>query len=113
VARRIGNDESASRRREIPIGDVDRNSLLALSAKPVREQRKINEPGRPIDLALLHRSELIFIDSFGIMQKPADQRGFPVVYASGSRETKQVFLQLLLQERVESFRNRESVGHQK
>ena len=103
VAGRIGDDEFAPRGGEIAIGDVDRDSLLAFGAQAVREQRKIDQAGRAIDLALLHRSELIFVNALGVVQQPADQRRFAVVHAAGGRETQQILLQFLLQERVESF----------
>ena len=42
VARRVGDDEFPPRRREIAIGDVDGDALLALGLEPVDEQRKID-----------------------------------------------------------------------
>ena len=41
VARRIGDDEFAARRREIAIGDVDGDLLLALGLQAVDEQREV------------------------------------------------------------------------
>jgi hypothetical protein len=38
VAGRISNDEFTARRREIPVGHVNRNALLAFSAQPVGKQ---------------------------------------------------------------------------
>jgi len=37
MARRVGNDELAARRSEIPIGDIDGNALFALGPQPVGE----------------------------------------------------------------------------
>ena len=42
VARRIGDDEGAPRRREKAVGDVDRDALLALVLEPVEQQREID-----------------------------------------------------------------------
>ena len=41
VARRVGDDEFPPRRREIAIGDVDGDLLLALGLQPVDQQREI------------------------------------------------------------------------
>ena len=42
VSRRIGDDERALGGREKPIGDIDRDALLALGLKPVDEEREID-----------------------------------------------------------------------
>ena len=42
MARRVGQNELALGRREIAIGDVDGDALLALGAQAVGEQRKID-----------------------------------------------------------------------
>jgi hypothetical protein len=68
VARRVGDDELAAGRREVAIGDVDRDSLLALGAQAVGEQREIDRSGRAVDLALLHGGELVFEDGLAVVQ---------------------------------------------
>jgi hypothetical protein len=45
VARRVGDDELAPRRREVAVGDVDGDALLALGFEAVGEQREV-ELGR-------------------------------------------------------------------
>ena len=42
VAGRVGDDELARRRREVAVGDVDRDALLALGAQAVGEQREVH-----------------------------------------------------------------------
>ena len=42
VAGGVGEDERAPRRREVPVGDVDRDALLALGAQAVGEQREVD-----------------------------------------------------------------------
>ena len=41
VAGRVGDDELAPRGREVAVGDVDRDALLALGAQAVGEQRQV------------------------------------------------------------------------
>ena len=41
VAGRVGDDERAPRRREVAVGDVDRDALLALGAQAVGQQREV------------------------------------------------------------------------
>ncbi len=42
VARRVGDDELALRRREVAVGDVDGDALLALGLQAVGEQREVD-----------------------------------------------------------------------
>ena len=46
VPRRVGEDERAPRRREVAVGDVDRDPLLALRAQAVGEQRQVGRRRR-------------------------------------------------------------------
>ena len=39
---RVGDDERAARGREIAVGDIDRDALLALVFEPVEQQREID-----------------------------------------------------------------------
>jgi hypothetical protein len=41
VARAVRDDEPPARRREIAVGDVDRDPLLALRSQPVGQQRQV------------------------------------------------------------------------
>ncbi len=73
MSRRIRDDELALGRRKIPVRHINRDALLAFSAKAIRQQRKINRPSSAVDAALLNGSELVLIHRFGVMQQPPDQ----------------------------------------
>src|SRR5712692_9333909 len=64
----ICNDEFPPFRREIAVGYIDGDSLLSLRAQAIRQQGKINWPRRTVDAALLHRSELVFVDRLRVME---------------------------------------------
>ena len=61
VAGRVGDDEVRAGGREIAVGDVDRDALLALGLEPVDEQREIDVlAGRAVAPRIgLKRRELI------------------------------------------------------
>jgi hypothetical protein len=42
VARTVGDDEPPPRRREVAVGDVDGDALLALGAQAVGQQREVD-----------------------------------------------------------------------
>src|SRR5262249_12874497 len=42
----VSDDKGTTQRREIPIRDIDRDALLALSIEPIKQQRKINVGAR-------------------------------------------------------------------
>ena len=54
---------------------------------------------RVIHRRFADRSELVLVDALGIVQQPADQRGFAVVHAARGREAQQ-FLLFVLPEKV-------------
>ena len=89
VARCIGNDELPSGGTEIPVGHINGDSLFALSSQPIRQQGEINRSTRAVDLAFLHRGELVLVDGFRVVQQSTDQCGLAVIHASGGGETKQ------------------------
>ena len=47
-------------------------------------------PARAIDLALLHRGELVFEHGLAVVEQAADQRGLAVVHAAGRGEAQKV-----------------------
>ncbi len=89
VAGRVGEDELAARRREVPVGDVDRDPLLALGPQTVGEERKIDRPGGPVLRRLLHRVQLILVDRPRVVEQPPDQRALPIVHAAGGADAEQ------------------------
>ena len=92
MPRCIGDDKGALRRGKEPIGDVDRDTLLALVLEPIEQQRKINfVTGRPETPGFaLQRAELVVEDRTALVEQPADQRRFAVVDRPAGSETQQI-----------------------
>ena len=89
MAGRVGEDELAPRGREVAVGDVDRDPLLALGAKAVGEQREVNRPGIPVLRRLLDRMHLVFVHRLRIVEQPSDQRALPIVHAAGGADAQE------------------------
>ena len=86
VAGRVGDDELALARREVAVGDVDRDALLALGLEAVGEEREVD---RLAAAGLgLERVELVGEDGAAVEQKPADQRALAVVDRAGGEEAQ-------------------------
>src|SRR5690606_18745798 len=90
VPRRVGDDELAPRRREVAVGDVDRDPLLALGAQAVGQQREVGALVAASAAHLLHVLELILEDRLGVVEKPPDQRRLAVVDAAGGDEAQEI-----------------------
>ena len=90
---RIRNDEFPSCGGEVAVGNVDRDALFALGAQTVGQQREVDRSGGAVDAAVFHGSQLIFVNAFGVMQQPANQRGFAVVHAARGGKPQQFLLQ--------------------
>jgi len=91
MARRVGDDELASAGREIAVGDVDGDALLALGRKTVDQQGKVDPgavdvlpPGRR-----LHGRELALADQLGIVEQAADERALAVVDVAAGNEAQE------------------------
>ena len=92
MPRRIGDNEFALVGRKEAIGHVNRDALLLLGLKPVKQQRKVHVvPGRAM-LAADHfqRRELIFKDRFAIVKQPSDQGGLAIINTATGKETQNV-----------------------
>ena len=78
--------------REIAVGDVDRDALLALGGEPVDQQREIDRLAlRPVPLAVgFQRGELVVEDLLAVVQQPPDQRRLAVVDAAAGDEAQQL-----------------------
>ena len=70
------------RRREIAIGDVDRDALLALGAQAVGEIGEIDLAAAGDVGGAFERLDLVLHQRLGIVEQPADERGLAVVDAS-------------------------------
>ncbi len=92
VAWRIGHDEAPPRRREVAVGDVDRDALLALGRQPVEKKRVVEllalraEPPR-VGGKLL---QVVIEEEPRLPEQPADQGRFAVVDAAAGDEAQQV-----------------------
>ena len=90
VAGRVGDDELAPRRREVAVGDVDRDALLALGAQAVGQQREVRRSRRRAAWSSLDLLELVLEDRLGVVEQAADQGGLAVVDGAGGREAEQL-----------------------
>ena len=68
VARGVRDDELAPRGREVAVGDVDRDALLALGPQPVGEQREVGVLVAALGRGGLDGGELVLEDALGVEQ---------------------------------------------
>ena len=87
VARGVGDDERAPRRREVAVGDVDRDALLALGAQAVGERREV---GRAVRAVAVQRVERVVEEQLGVVEHPADQRRLAVVDRAGRGQAEEL-----------------------
>ena len=85
VAGGVGEDERAARRREVAVGDVDRDALLALGAQAVGQARQVERAVAAVEVV-----ELVGEDRLGVVQQAADQRGLAVVDRPGGGQAHEV-----------------------
>ena len=86
VPRGVGEDERSPRGREEPVGDVDRDPLLALGAQTIGDRRKIQRPpARDV-------VEVIGQQRPGVQEEPPDQCALAVVDRPGRRQPQQFAL---------------------
>ena len=90
VARGVGQDEFSARRREVAVGDVDRDSLFALGPQAVREQREVDRSGASVPRRRRHRVNLILVHTARVVQQASDQRALPVVHAAGRADAEEI-----------------------
>ena len=88
VAGAVGDDEVARRRREVAVGDVDRDALLALGAQAVGQQGEVDVVVAAPPADRLDVLELVLEDRLGVVQQPADQRRLAVVDAADGGEAQ-------------------------
>jgi hypothetical protein len=96
----VGEDERAPRGGEVPVGDVDRDALLALGAQAVGEQRQVDRRvpvavAVPVDaVPALGRArdlrELVLEDRLRVVEQPPDERRLAVVDRPGGGEPQQL-----------------------
>ena len=88
VPGRVGEDELAPLGREVAVGHVDGDSLLALRLEPVGEEREVAPRRRcawraaPGDLVVVERARLV--------EQAADERGLAVVHRADDHQPHQL-----------------------
>jgi hypothetical protein len=90
VAGGVGQDEGAARRREEPVGDVDRDALLALRAQAVRDEREVQPTIAALRAGPHDGFHLILEDRLGVVQQTADERALAVVDRAGGGDAQQL-----------------------
>ena len=90
MPRGVGDNKFALLGREVAVGDIDGNPLLALGLQTVNQQRQIEFFAlRTVTFAvIMQRGELIFVNLTGIVQKPANQRTFTVIDAAAGQKAQ-------------------------
>ena len=86
----VGDDELALGRREVAVGDIDRDALLALGAQPVGQQREVGVLGALVTRGALDGLELVLEDRLAVVQQPPDQRALAVVDRASGRQSQQL-----------------------
>ena len=97
VSGNIGDDVFALRAREIAVGHIDRDALLALGDKAVGEQREIGDRAALALHVAFEIGALIDGDGIEIPQQTPDERAFAVVDATARNESKQFFAFMLFE----------------
>ncbi len=89
VTRRVRDDELAPRRREVAVGDVDRDALFALGAQAVGEERQVRVLVAASTRHVFHVRELVLEDRFRVVEQAPDQGALAVVDAAARRKAQQ------------------------
>src|SRR5690606_7808375 len=75
---------------EVPVGDVDRDALLAFAPQAVGEQRQVGVLVAAAGADGLHGVPLVFEERLRVVQQPPDEGGLAVVDAAGGGEAQQL-----------------------
>ena len=80
------------RRREVQVGDVDRDSLLPLCFEAVGQQGQVDlPPGVARDgRVLAHRGQVVVVEEVRVVQEPPDQCRLAVVHRAAGEQAKQI-----------------------
>ena len=85
VAGRVCDDELARAGREIAVGHVDRDALLAFGLEAVGQQRQVDRRARG---AFFEQIQLVSQDRAAVEQQTADQRALAIVDAACGQKTQ-------------------------
>jgi hypothetical protein len=83
----VGDDERAARRREVAVGDVDRDALLALGAEPVGERGEVRHAAGAV---AVQRVDRVVEEELRVVEHAADQRRLAVVDRARRRQPQQL-----------------------
>ena len=88
VAGRVGDDELALVRGEVPVGDVDRDALFAFGLEAVGQQGRVEIRARRAvrQRVLADGRQLILVDLVAVEEQAADEGGLAVVDAAAGQE---------------------------
>ena len=89
VAGCVGDDELAPLGREVAVGHIDGDLLLALGEESVCEEREV-EVWRAVRPEYGGVGELVFEEGAGVEEEPAQEGGLAVVHRAGDDEAEQV-----------------------
>ena len=90
MARGVGDDEFPARGREVAIGDVDGDALLALGTEAVGEVGEIDLAAAGDVGGTLEGLELVLHQRLGIVEQAPDERGLAVVDAAAGVEAEDI-----------------------
>ena len=92
MPRGVGNDEFATRGREVSVGHVDGDALLTLGPQSVGQQGEVDVLVALVEAGPLDRLILVVEDGFAVVQEPADERALAVVDGPRSGEAQHLHL---------------------
>ncbi len=94
VAGGVGDDELALRRREVAVGHIDGDALLALGAEAVGEEGEIDVFVAALLRGRLDGLHLVFEGVLGVVEEAPDEGRFAVVHAARRGEAEQVHVEV-------------------
>ena len=105
MARRVRNDELAFIGREVAVGNVNSNALLALGLQAVNQQCEIKLFTGSTHLGAVgfQGGHVIFVDHFGVVQQATDQGAFAIIDAAAGKQAQQLFVLVLLEVSLNVF----------
>ena len=91
MARRVGDHQSTARRGHEPVGDIDRDALLALRCEAIGEQGEIEAAGGARNSRVpLECRELILVDLMRLVEQSPEQGALAVVDTPAGHEAQLV-----------------------
>ncbi len=94
VPRGVGDDELATRRGEVAVGNVDRDALLALGPKPVGHECQVHVLVAATLTGASHGLELVLEDRLGVVEEPPDEGGLAIVDAAAGQQPQHARLEV-------------------